>query len=149
MKYVQRVIPSVDFPEEWEGLGKYDLRNAVQSYMKAHFVGKTIKNEHLLIDIDITVKSCKKTARGEAMYRKKAAVCRILDKLLQYSAYNNFGKRKDDDSPDIIGYLNFKGYCYIDKRKECVRIAVRFQKGGKFYYSIEVNKKNGSTTQRP
>ena len=42
-------------------------------------------------------------------------------------------------SKDIIGYLNFKAKCILDDKVEHLRIAVQLQKGGKFYYNIEVN----------
>ncbi len=50
-------------------------------------------------------------------------------------------KRLINDGPNIIGYLNFKCKCMIDGKKENVRLAVQFQKGGKYYYNIEINKK--------
>lgn len=53
--------------------------------------------------------------------------------------YNNFGNPKEKDSPEIIGYLNFKGRCKIDSKTVNVRIAVQIQKQAKFYYNIEVN----------
>jgi hypothetical protein len=74
------------------------------------------------------------------MYSKKAAVAMCLPELLKYSEYNNFGNRKESDSETVIGYLNFKGKCFIDGKKETVHLVVQFHKGGKFHYSIEVNK---------
>jgi hypothetical protein len=100
-----------------------------------------IINDDLFIPVTISVKSCRKTAYGEAMYMKKAAVSRILPEIVKYATYNNFGERKSGDSASVIGYLNFKCFCVIDGKKECVRLSVQFQKGGKFYYNIEVNKK--------
>ena len=64
---------------------------------------------------------------------------RILPDIVKYAIYNNFGKRKPDESDDIIGYLNFKGRCILDGKTQNVRIADQFQKTAKFYYNIEVN----------
>lgn len=75
------------------------------------------------------------------MYMKKAAASLILPDIIRHATYNNFGSRKEDDPPTIIGYLNFKCKCTIDGKNECLRLAVQFQKGGKFYYNVEVNKK--------
>lgn len=63
--------------------------------------------------------------------------------------YNNFGEAKITDSPNVIGYLNFKCKCVIDGKTECLRIAVQMQKGGKFYYDIEVNKKPQTPQKSP
>ena len=35
----------------------------------------------------------------------------------------------------------YSGTTIIDGKKENVRLAVQFQKGGKYYYNIEINKK--------
>lgn len=92
------------------------------------------------LTIRITMASGRKTAYGEAMYSKKAEVVRILPDLIEHAIYNNFGQRKQGDNKDILGYLNFKAKCILDGKVEHLRIAVQFQKGGKFYYNVEVNK---------
>ena len=73
------------------------------------------------------------------MYQRKAELIQILPDLVKYALYNNYGGPKEKDSPDIIGYLNFKGRCILDGKVENVRIAIQFQKQAKFYYNIEVN----------
>ena len=85
--------------------------------------------------------SGRKTAQGEAIYSKKAAVIPKLYELLAYACYSNWGARKDKDPKTVIGYYNFKAYIYIDNKKECVRLAVRAMSNGAFYYSVEVNKR--------
>lgn len=75
------------------------------------------------------------------MYYKKAAILTILPDIIKYAQFNNWGNKKQTDGPNIIGYLNFKCKCIIDGEKNCVRIAVQMQKGGKYYYNVEVNKK--------
>ena len=56
------------------------------------------------------------------------------------ATYNNFGKRKDTDPLNLIGYYNFKAYAYIDGVKRCLRIAIQILKDGSFYYNLDVNK---------
>lgn len=124
---------------QWRNLSKSELREAVFQHLRK-MKNSIIVNKDTMIPIKITVSSAKKTAFGEAMYPKKAEVIRILPALIETAKYNNFGKRKPNDSPEILGYLNFKNKCLLDGKVEHVRIAVRFQKGGKFYYNIEVNK---------
>ena len=129
----------INIESQWEDLTISQLRKTVQQYFKENLKGVTVVNDETRIPISITVSSAKKTAFGEAMYHKKAEVIRVLPLLLKSAHYNNFGQRKPLDSPEILGYLNFKNKCYIDGKLEHVRIAVRFQKGGKFYYNVEVN----------
>jgi hypothetical protein len=66
-----------------------------------------------------------------------------LPELIRYSEYNNFGSRKAKDADVVIGYLNFKGKCLINGKTEHIHLVIQFQKGGKFHYSIEVNKISG------
>lgn len=132
-------IPSIT--SIWGNLKTSERRDAVIKYFQEHYRKKTVLNKDTGLTIMISIKSGRKTAYGEAMYPKKAELIRILPELIEIAEYNNFGNRKPEDSKDILGYLNFKSKCYLDGKPEHVRIAVQFQKGGKFYYNIEVNKK--------
>ena len=124
---------------ELSQLSKMEMRHYVLEYYKKNLKGKTVVNKDTGITIHFSMTSGRKTAMGEAMYQKKAEMVRILPDLVIYAVYNNFGKRKPDESDDIIGYLNFKGRCILDGKVQNVRIAVQFQKTAKFYYNIEVN----------
>ena len=120
-------------------LTKMEMRRYVLEYYKKNLKGKTVINKDTGITIHFSMTSGIKTAMGEALYQKKAEMVRILPDIVKYAIYNNFGKRKPDESDDIIGYLNFKGRCILDGETQNVRIAVQFQKTAKFYYNIEVN----------
>ena len=120
-------------------LTKMELRHYVLEYYKKNLKGKTVVNKDTGITIHFSMTSGRKTAMGEAMYQKKAEMVRILPDIVKHAIYNNFGKRKPDESDDIIGYLNFKGRCILDGKPQNVRIAIQFQKTAKFYYNIEVN----------
>ena len=148
MKYTQKKIPTVVTPEEWKGSKVVELRRKLFNYLKENYTGMSVKNVDTKVDIQISINGCKKTAKGESMYYKKAVALLALPEILKYAEYNNFGKRKDSDNTNVIGYLNFKCKCRIDGKMENLRVAVQFQKGGKFYYNIEINKKRGGTLVR-
>ena len=118
---------------------KIELRKYVLEYYRSKLKGKEVVNKDTGITIHFSMTSGRKTAMGEAMYQKKAEMIRILPELVENAIYNNFGKRKPDESQEIIGYLNFKGRCKLDGKIENIRIAVQFQKSAKFYYNIEIN----------
>ena len=130
-------IPTIN--SEFNGLSKSELRKYILNYYKEHLKGTKVINLDTGITIHFSMTSGRKTAMGEAMYQRKAELIRILPELVKYALYNNFGKPKEAEGPDIIGYLNFKGRCILDGRTENIRIAVQFQKQAKFYYNIEVN----------
>ena len=95
-------------------LTKMEMWRYVLEYYKKNLKGKTVINKDTGITIHFSMTSGRKTAMGEAMYQKKAEMVRILPDIVKYAIYNNFGKRKPDESDDIIGYLNFKGRCILD-----------------------------------
>ena len=115
------------------------MRKYILDYYKQNLKGLEVVNDDTGIIVHFSMTSGRKTAMGEAMYQRKAEIIRILPELVKHALYNNFGHPKETDSPEIIGYLNFKGRCVIDGKTENVRIAVQFQKQAKFYYNIEVN----------
>ncbi|MBQ0128359.1 MAG: hypothetical protein KBT57_00835 [bacterium] len=140
-KYRQTIIPSVDTLKEWNQVKLQQLRKIILDLIRKEYAGRIITNTDTELPIRVSVTSARKTALGEAIYFKKAAAVLILPDIIKYARYNNWGDAKQSDGPNIIGYLNFKCKCLIDGKKECVRMAVQFQKGGKYYYNIEVNKK--------
>ena len=145
-KYKQTVIPEVEIPKEWKTKTSAELREiAFNELIKLK--GKIVQNKHLKINIEISVSGMKKTTHGSAMYSKKAVLAFCLADLLRYAEYNNWGDRKATDSIAVVGYLNFKAKCVIDKKPETVHLVVQFQRNGKFHYSVEVNKKTGTAKE--
>ena len=132
-----KFIPEIT--SKLKGLSKSEMRLYILDYYKKHLKGTEVVNDDTGITIHFSMTSGRKTAMGEAMYQRKAELIRILPDLVKYALYNNYGSPKQKDSPDIIGYLNFKGRCILDGKVENVRIAIQFQKQAKFYYNIEVN----------
>ena len=140
-KYKQTIIPEA-FTKEWSGLGKYATQKKVFEYYKTHYLnGKHVINQHLGITIEFERKGAEKTSFGGYVYPKKACLVTILDKLIRYSTYNNWGDRKPQDIPTILGYLNFKVKVRIDGIIEDVHLVIRVNTCGKFHYSLDVNKK--------
>ena len=99
-----------------------------------------IINESLKIPIILSNSTGgRKVSFGGSVYNKKAETVRIINKLLKYAEYNNFGEAKLTDKKYVIGYLNFKAKFKLDNKTENVRIAVQMRKDGKFYYNHEIN----------
>ncbi len=109
-------IPEIK--SKWKDKTKAEQRKLVLDYYKTFLAGKIIRNDDLGIDIVLTMKSGRKTAMGEAMYKKKAEVIRVLPDIIKYALYNNFGNRKDSDQKEVLGFLNFKGMCIIDGKRK-------------------------------
>lgn len=136
----QKHIPVLTTPAEVKSMNSSALRKFIYTYVKSNFSGKSFLNDDTNINVVVSVSSARKSAYGEAMYPKKVAAIIELPRILQCAVYNNFGNRKPNDSVQVIGYLNFKCKCIIDGRMECLRVAIKFQRDGRFYYNVEVNK---------
>lgn len=131
--------------KDFENMTKFQKINFVVSYFKQNYRSQIFFNKDLKININVGVSGGRKTAYGEALYNGKLALIPYLKEIIENMKYNNFGQRKTKDVVEIIGYLNFKYKIKIDGKVENLRTAVQFQKGGKFYYNIEISKKNRSS----
>jgi|GEM_PF-4428096 len=105
-----------------------ELRKFTLDYYKKFLNGKTVLVEKTLHQIDFVNRSGGKIARGGAMYKEKAAVIERFEELVKKSTYNNWGDRKNTDTKDVLGYLNFKSKLTVDGKKRHVRISVTVYK---------------------
>ena len=78
-----------------------ELRAFTLSYYLTHLKGKKVAIKNHLKEVIFTTKAGRKIAKGEAMYKEKAAVIERLEELIKNSTYNNWGSRKTQDSPNI------------------------------------------------
>jgi hypothetical protein len=139
-KYKQNIIPEVS-TKEWSGLSRYATQRKVFDYYKIHYLNnKHVINKHLGITVGFERKGAEKTSFGGYMYPKKACLVEILDKLIRHAEYSNWGDRKPQDLPTILGYLNFKVKVRIDGKIEQIHLVIRVNTSGKFHYSMDVNK---------
>ena len=90
-KYVQKVIPSIS-TKAYRNLTTRELRKKAIAEFDKHCRGKIPRNLHT--GIPIRLDSSRKTARGEAIYRKKVAVIPKLCELLKHACYSNWGGTK-------------------------------------------------------
>lgn len=137
----QKYIPRYVTPDELRIKSGKELRDFIYNYVRENYAGTSYKNIDTNVVVKITVSGGRKTAYGEAIYLKKAVMVMHLSDIIRYAIYNNAGNRKTKDGEQVLCYLNYKFKCYIDNMPETLRVAVKFQKDGKFYYNIEVNKK--------
>ena len=126
-----------------------ELRAFTLSYYLTHLKGKKVAIKNHLKEVIFTTKAGRKIARGEAMYKEKAAVIERLEEVIKNSTYNNWGSRKTQDSPNILGYLNFKSKLTIDGEKRHVRIAISLTRERKTELkNVEVGKKKSASFRK-
>lgn len=104
-----------------------ELRAFTHHYYNRNLKGKDnvfIKNR--LQQVDFIGDGSRKILKP--MYSAKAAVIEHLEELINNSTYNNFGERKKNEPPNVIGYLNFKSKVLIDGEKRHVRISLRLDR---------------------
>ena len=138
-KYKQTVIPQA-FTAEWKNMPVKEFHEKVSTYYRTRYQGKCrVINQHLGIVVEFDREGVNKTSYGGHLYTKKACLVEVLDKMIRYAEYNNWGNRKPTDKPTVIGYLNFKVKVKIDGKMEYVHLVIRVTNNGKFHYSMEVN----------
>ncbi len=126
-----------------------ELRAFTLSYYLTHLKGKKVAIKNHLKEVIFTTKAGRKIAKGEAMYKEKAAVIERLEELIKNSTYNNWGSRKTQDNPNILGYLNFKSKLTIDGEKRHVRIAISLTRERKTELkNVEIGKKKSASFRK-
>jgi hypothetical protein len=138
-KYKQTVIPETS-TKDWVTLTKKELREKLYSEYRSRYYGKKVINQSLGITVEFEQEGTRKTSYGGAAYSKKACLITVLDKLIRYAEYSNWGDRKESDNSHVIGYLNFKAKVKIDEKIEHVHLVIRVRNTGRFHYSMEINK---------
>lgn len=134
--------------ERFKKMKVNELRTFTLRYYNLFLKGDSVTIERHLKEVVFTNKAGRKIAHGEAMYSEKAAVIAQLKTLIKNSTYNNWGDRKPQDHPDILGYLNFKSKITIDGEKRHLRISIIVDKDRKLKLkSYDVGKKKSRDPQ--
>ncbi|EEK15224.1 hypothetical protein CAPGI0001_0460 [Capnocytophaga gingivalis ATCC 33624] len=140
-------VPEVS-TERFKKMKVNELRTFTLRYYNLFLKGDSVTIERHLKEVVFTNKAGRKIAHGEAMYSEKAAVIAQLKTLIKNSTYNNWGDRKPQDHPDILGYLNFKSKITIDGEKRHLRISIIVDKDRKLKLkSYDVGKKKSRDPQ--
>lgn len=135
--------------ERFKKMKVSELRAFTLDYYLSHLKGKKVAIKNHLKEVIFTTKAGRKIAKGEAMYSEKAAVIEHLEELIKNSTYNNWGSRKETDSPNILGFLNFKSKLTIDGEKRHVRIAISLTRERTTELkNVEVGKKKSASTSK-
>jgi hypothetical protein len=138
-KYKQTVIPEAS-TKEWSGLKPLATRKKVLEYYRIHYLtGHKVINKDLGIAVQFEAAGAKKTSFGGNIYPEKACLVEVLDKLIRYAEYSNWGDKKVTDALHVIGYMNFKVKVRIDGRIEHIHLVIRVTNDGKFHYTLEIN----------
>ena len=141
-------IPEIS-TERFKQMKVSELRAFTLDYYLSHLKGKKVAIKNHLKEVIFTTKAGRKIAKGEAMYSEKAAVIEHLEELIKNSTYNNWGSRKETDSPNILGFLNFKSKLTIDGEKRHVRIAISLTRERTTELkNVEVGKKKSASTSK-
>jgi hypothetical protein len=141
--YKQVIIPEVS-TENWENLTLKESRNKIFEYYRTHYpFDRTIVNQHLGITVRFESESYRKTSKGGKIYSEKSCLIEILDELILYAIFTNFGDRKRTDEPNVLGYLNFKVKVKINGKIEHIHLTIRITNRNEgrftFHYSMSIN----------
>jgi hypothetical protein len=122
-----------------------NLKKEMKSFYDNHLKGKTVKNEHKGISIIFS-----STGRNHVLYARavgfeKLIAIKKLAEMVREAVYCNFKEADQNDSKDILGYMNFKVDVCINQEVCHFRIVVRLTKNGKFFYDHSVKIKKADT----
>lgn len=103
-----------------------ELRRFTLKYYLENLKGKRVALQNCvqIKEVLLTRRAGRKISKGGPMYRAKAAVIKHLEVLIANSTYNNWGEKKDTDSDNVLGFLNFKAKIIVDGKERHLRIAI-------------------------
>lgn len=137
MKYKQKYTPiAKDSLFKDKKLG--ELKEFIKDYFNKNLRGKSVKNLHKGVTVKIS-----RTGLNHLLYARNIGYVKIkavvvLDKMLKHAEYTNFKEKDENDSKDILGYLNFKCKVKIENKIQLFRLVVRLTTAGNFYYDHAV-----------
>ena len=133
--------------EAFKKMSVTDLRQFTLEFYNTNLKGKKVAIKNHLKQVDFISDAGRKILKP--IYSEKIAVLEHFEELIKTSTYNNWGERKNTDSPSVLGYLNFKSKIIIDGIKRHVRIAIMLDNQRKTKLkSFEVGKKEKSDKSR-
>jgi len=142
-KYKQTFIPEIS-TERWENLPLREVQKKMTEHYRAKYPNtRKVVNQHLGIKVGFESAGLTKTCKGGSNYPAKNCLIEILDKLIRYAEFNNFGDRKPKDKQNVLGYLNFKVKVKINGEIEYIHLTIRITNRSEgrftFHYSMSVN----------
>lgn len=134
---LMKKIPTVD-DLQFNGMKLGQIKQYVKSYYNSNYKGRTVVNEHKQITVHLGREGLHHVLYARKLgYTKLKALVVIAD-MIKEAIYCNFKNADENDSNDILGYLNFKSEVIIEGSVYWFRIAVRLTNAGKFYYDHSV-----------
>ena len=140
--------------DKFKSMSVLELRKFTFDYYNKNLKGNKAKIKDHLKEVSFISDSGRKILKP--MYKEKAAAIEHIEDLIKNSSYNNWGDRKANDNPTVLGYLNFKSKVVIDGIKRHVRIAITLNRDReKLFKSFDVGakekkvKRPGATVVNP
>ena len=148
--YKQKVIPEIlTNSAVFKNQIRAKLNVFAEAYYHKNIKGKSVLNVCSNHVIHFYAGGGKKIVYGSALYPYKAMVLVKLLEAMKYATLNNFGLRKEKDSPSVLGYLNYKVKVRIDGEIKNFRISCILNKDGKVFYNHEMNKPPRTKVLKP
>ncbi len=124
-----------------QGLKLGQLKKLCYSFFKEKLNGTSVKNKQKGITVAFNMRGV-----NHLLYARNAGYVKlkdvfILKELIQNAVFCNFKNPDANDSPDIIGYLNFKSKAKIEGSMQTFRVVIRLTSRGRFFYDHSVRVK--------
>jgi hypothetical protein len=107
-----------------------ELKKEVKEYYLKNIDGVSVKNKDTGITIKFSTLGIKHLLNYKIQLEKQLLLVYKLIEVAENAKFGNFGKKKDNEKSEVIGYLNFN----YKSKNENYRMVIKLTKDGKFYY---------------
>ena len=131
MKNLTKIIDT-----EWKKLPKRALGKISEKYFDKYLKGKKVINIENNVEIILAKTGWRHTIRTNKTTYNNIIIFKKLKEVIERAQFINFGELKEKDVKSTIGFLNYKSEVLINnKEQHTVKISVRIDENGKFYYN--------------
>ena len=130
--YMESLIKIKD--TEWIKLSKRALRRTSKIFFDKYLKGKKVINKDNSVEIILAKSGWRHTIRTNKTSYNNIVIFKKLKKVIELAKFDNFGESQKSDPKTTLGFLNYQSEVLINQEKYSVKITVRSDENGKFYY---------------
>lgn len=124
---------------QWKGLN-FKLKEVSKKYFDKNLKGKQIINQDNKAKIILAKKGWRHTIHSKIITYKEIVIFKKLNEIINKAQFDYYSKPDKSDAKTTLGFLNYKIYVIINGTKHEVKISIRIDKNGQYYYNHYITK---------
>jgi len=125
---------------QWKGLVFKQLKKVTKKYFDQYLKGQHVINLDNKAKIILAKKGWRHTIHSNIITYNDAVIFKKLNEIINKAQFDYYSKPDKSDAKTTLGFLNYKIYVIINGVKYEVKISIRIDKNGQYYYNHCITK---------